>query len=252
MGRARRRQRRHVRQLLRLRRDRAGRRFAPTPARLHRHSDRDAECDLQLAERHPGAHRRRHRRPFRHEVVDAAVRGDLHARCGPHRRLAAVPGHGRRTPAVRSRRRIDDCRDHRRHRPMVRRSPARVCVRRQSQHRPRRLVQRRHVDVLVQTALRHGMAAAALARGRLLVDCCGRVRRVLLARTSRQPPLSTGPAGSLGPNRLERSLALRSLLLVHRRPLRHLLFSHLPVSQHIRDQVPSSTPTVCRCRRPAR
>src|SRR5688572_12421441 len=48
--RARRDQRRDVRQLLRLRFDRAGCRFAAEAARVQRHADRDAQRDLQPAE----------------------------------------------------------------------------------------------------------------------------------------------------------------------------------------------------------
>ena len=74
-----------------------------------------------------------------------------------------VSGHGARPADLRPRRRVDDRGDHGRDRPVVRRPPAGVRLRREPQHRPRRLVQRGLLDQLVQAALRPGLAAAAVA-----------------------------------------------------------------------------------------
>ena len=73
------------------------------------------------------------------------VRGHLHAGRRGHGHVAALSGDGRRAAHLRPRRRVDDRRDHRGHRPVVRRPPARLCVRREPEHRARRFVQRRHV-----------------------------------------------------------------------------------------------------------
>ena len=53
------------------------------------------------------------------------------------------------------------------------------------EHRARRLVRRRHVDDVVQAALRHGLAAAALSRRRLRIADGDRLRRLLRARPAR-------------------------------------------------------------------
>ncbi len=183
MGGADRDQRRHVRQLLRLRFDRPRRRFAAAAARLQRHADRHAQRDLQLPEHHHGAHRRCDRRSHRHPGVHADVRGRLLDRRVPDRALAALSDDGVRTIDFRSRRRVDDRRDHGRHRSMVRRPPAGIRLRREPEHRARRFLQRRHVDDVVQAALRPRLAAAAAARGRLFPDRRRRERRVLLPGT---------------------------------------------------------------------
>ena len=70
----------------------------------------------------------------------------LPRRRGDDRDVAALPGDGRRPADLRPRRRVDDRRRHGGHRPVVRRPSARVRVRRQPEHRARRIVQRRHVD----------------------------------------------------------------------------------------------------------
>ena len=61
---------------------------------------------------------------------------------------------------------------------------------------------------------------------------------------------STSAAGAARPLHLERSVALRSLVLVHRRPVRDVLFGDLSVPQHIRDQIlPARPRAVARRRR---
>ena len=52
----------------------------------------------------------------------------------------SLPGHGRRPAALRPRRRVDDRRRHRGHRAVVRRPAARLRLRRQPEHRARRLL----------------------------------------------------------------------------------------------------------------
>ena len=87
-----------------------------------------------------------------------------------------LPGDGGRPPDFRPRRRIDDRRDHGRHRSVVRRAAARICVRPESELRAARLVRRGHVDDVVQAALRSRLAAAAVAGRRLRRHVCGRGR----------------------------------------------------------------------------
>ena len=242
MDRARRGQRCHVRQLLRVRRDRTGCRPAAAHARLQRHADRDAQRDLQPSQRRHGAHRRRHRRSIRHQGLDAGVRGHLPDRRGSHRRLSALSCHGCGTAHLRPRRRVDDRGDHGGHRPVVRRAPARAGVWPQPEHRARRIVQRGHVAHLVQAVLRRRVAAAAVAGSGIHGDRSGGGFRLLRARTKRQPPLPPPAGAAIRPVRLERSVAFRSLILVHRRALRRVLRGDLSVSQHFFDQVLPARP----------
>ena len=88
------------------------------------------------------------------------------------------------------------------------------------------------------------MAAATLGVRGIRSAMRGRLRGFLHDRGQRGAPFHDGAVGAAGSLRVERPLALRSLLLVHRRALRHLLLGGPAVSQHLRDQIFPARPRI--------
>ena len=91
-----------------------------------------------------------------------------------------------------------------------------------------------------------------LAVGMSLVAVAGCVVYYVIERSARAALTTLPQPAATGSLRVERSVALRPLVLVHRRALRDVLLGDLPVPQHVRDQVLPARARRCRCRKRAR
>ena len=178
-----------------------------------------AQRHLQLPEHRHGAHRRHHRRPVRHTPVDPGLRPHLPGGRGGDGDLAALSGHGARAAHLRPRRRVDDRGGHRRDRPVV---------------LGRQLGFAFGVNLSIARAGSYSADSRPAGSSRSTTwagsrrcgwprasrSCGRRVRRLLPARTqSARRYDMPQPVGDRRV-RVERLLAIRSLLLVHRRPVR--------------------------------
>ncbi len=161
---------------------------------------------------------------------------------GRDRARRALSGDGRRPAAVRHRLRNAVSRGPGGAGAVVRRALFRAAVR--AQHKPRApgLLPRRPLAFVRRRSVRAGLAAAAVARGRL---CRGLLRRraaVLLRRPARGAARHAGAAADAGALRLAASAQLSRRVLAAGRGLRGVLLGHLPLPQHLCHQVPAAGP----------